>query len=405
MAALVPVVGWGWERRALRLAVVRAERRLEATVRSGKELVWECDADGWLTHANDPLCAYFGYSREEIARLTLAELFEPDEHARLSRLLDAGLGWQDETFRCRLKDGATRLFRASAASFVERDFGRTHGLTGSMHSIDVPAEEQQHRTAIEARVRRVLAGHDLRILFQPILSVDTGKLVGAEALSRFDGAEGLTPDRWFAEAALVGLSTELELHAIALALQAATNLPDDIYISVNVSPMTLADQALVATLQRSPIPAGRIVVEVTEHVSVEDYGDLLVPVARLRAIGACIAVDDAGAGYASFRHILRLQPEYIKLDRTLIAGIDADAARQALAAAIVRFGSEMNASILAEGIETVPELRAAQALGIDAAQGYLFGKPTADWGSWTEWHARGAVYSVRAAHHSVGPVS
>ena len=141
----------------------------------------------------------------------------------------------------------------------------------------------------------------------------------------------------------------------------------------------------------------RIVVELTEHASIEEYGAVLAAVADLRERGVRLAVDDAGAGYASFRHILRLAPEIIKLDRSLICGLHDDAALRALAAAVVMFALDMGSTVTAEGVETPEELRCAQGLGIHAAQGYLFGKPVADWSTWSEWHARGAVYSVAAA--------
>ena len=111
-------------------------------------------------------------------------------------------------------------------------------------------------------------------------------------------------------------------------------------------------------------------------------------------MGVRLAVDDAGAGFASFRHILRLCPEYIKLDRTLIENIAEDPARRALAAAVVLFALEMGSAVVAEGVETLAELRTAQTLGIDAAQGFLLGRPTDDWNTWAEWHSHGPLYRL-----------
>jgi len=189
---------------------------------------------------------------------------------------------------------------------------------------------------------------------------------------------------------------ELELEVLARSLDAAHQLPDDIYISVNAGPHTLVRPGLLELILSSGIPPYRVVLEITEHASISEYGDVLAAIATLRATGVRLAVDDAGAGYASFRHILRLSPEIIKLDRSLIAGLHDDPALRALASAVVTFGREMSSTITAEGIETLEELRCAQDLGIQAAQGYLFGKPTADWSTWGEWHAYGPLVSVGA---------
>jgi EAL domain-containing protein (putative c-di-GMP-specific phosphodiesterase class I) len=144
------------------------------------------------------------------------------------------------------------------------------------------------------------------------------------------------------------------------------------------------------------MPLDRVVLEITEHVSVPDYDVLAARADDLRGLGVRLAVDDAGAGFASFRHILRLCPEYIKLDRTLIENISEDPARRALAAAVVLFAFEMGSAVVAEGVETLAELRTAQTLGIDAAQGFLLGRPTDDWSTWAEWHDRGPLFRLRA---------
>jgi EAL domain-containing protein (putative c-di-GMP-specific phosphodiesterase class I) len=251
---------------------------------------------------------------------------------------------------------------------------------------------------IAARIGTLLSTSDLRIVFQPIISTDTGRLVGAEALARFDRAAAgaaLTPDVVFAEAATVGLGVQLELLAVRAALAAASSLPDDLYVSINVSPAALLSPGLATCLERTGLSLERVVLEITEHVSVPDYDQLTRRARELRLLGLRLAVDDAGAGYASFRHILRLGPEYIKLDRTLIENISNDPARRALASAVVLFALEMGCAVVAEGVETLAELRTAQDLGIDAAQGFLLGRPTDDWTTWASWHSNGPLYRLR----------
>jgi EAL domain-containing protein (putative c-di-GMP-specific phosphodiesterase class I) len=169
---------------------------------------------------------------------------------------------------------------------------------------------------------------------------------------------------------------------------------------VNLSPETLLLPGVHGALARSPIPLSRIVLEITEHSSVEDYADLARALRPLREAGMRIAVDDAGAGYATFRHILALSPDVIKLDRTLIAGIDRDPARRALAAAVVSFAGETRTSVVAEGLETAAEFRTVLRLGVDSGQGYLLGRPTALPEEWRTWRAgelrTGATAAVSA---------
>lgn len=260
--------------------------------------------------------------------------------------------------------------------------------------------EARRRADLAAWIGRLLASADLRIVFQPIIATDTGRLVGAEALSRFEAANPADlpepPDAVFADAARVGLGVDLELLAVRCALAAADALPRDVYVSLNVSPAALLAPELTGCLLGAGLAPERIVLEVTEHVSVLDYDELAARARELRGLGFRLAVDDAGAGFSSFRHILRLGPEYIKLDRTLIENIADDPARRALAAAVVLFAFEMGSAVVAEGVETMAELRAAQTLGIDAVQGFLLGRPTDDWATWAEWHSNGPLYRLRA---------
>jgi EAL domain-containing protein (putative c-di-GMP-specific phosphodiesterase class I) len=117
------------------------------------------------------------------------------------------------------------------------------------------------------------------------------------------------------------------------------------------------------------------VIEITEHARVDNYDELTYALDNLRAHGARIAVDDAGAGYASLQHILRLRPEIIKLDLTITRNVDSDPIRRALTAALVGFAREIGASIVAEGIETADEVNTLKHLGVPSGQGYHLGYP------------------------------
>jgi EAL domain-containing protein (putative c-di-GMP-specific phosphodiesterase class I) len=127
------------------------------------------------------------------------------------------------------------------------------------------------------------------------------------------------------------------------------------------------------------------VLEVTEHSSIEDYAPLVEARMRLRAHGIRLAVDDAGAGYASFRHIVALAPDIIKIDRGIVTGVDKDPARSALVAAMVTFARSFDATIVAEGVETGGELDSLAGLGVDTLQGHLTGMPTSTRADWSTW--------------------
>jgi PAS domain S-box-containing protein len=208
-------------------------------------------------------------------------------------------------------------------------------------------------------------------VFQPIVDLGTGAVVGVEALTRFTAEPMQSPDKWFAAAASVGLGTELELATLEGALAQLSNIPARAYLSVNVSPAALA---AVTPLLRT-VDGPRLVVEVTEHEVVEDYEALMRTTAELRARGVRFAIDDAGAGYSSLSHVLSLLPDIVKLDMTITRGVDDDLARQALARALVEFGGKLGVTIVAEGVETIEELRTLSGIGVSGGQGYFLAHP------------------------------
>ena len=290
-----------------------------------------------------------------------------------------------------------RALSAGAKDFLTKPFDRTEVLlriknlleTRSLHvrlqrhnrALEAQLQEQdkrEARLAYERRMRRmrveqVLAGPGLAMVFQPIVDVRSGALIGVEALARFAAAPQRAPDVWFTEAAEVGLGTELEVAAIRAALVDLDHLPSGAYMSVNASPDTATSPALREVL--ADVPGERVVLEVTEHARVEDYEALGSALDILRARGVRLAIDDAGAGFASLRHILRLEPDIIKLDITLTRDIDTDPVKRALASSLVIFAPEIGAFITAEGVETGGELEALRDLGIGSAQGYYFAHP------------------------------
>lgn len=232
---------------------------------------------------------------------------------------------------------------------------------------------RMRETEIRSRIEATLRDGQFSLAYQPIFELGAKAPSGFEALCRFSAEPYRTPDVWFAEAEKIGLQMDLELAVVERALDGLSDLPEGVYVSINLSPQTVIETDLYAALKGYPLE--RIVLELTEHATVTDYDSLLGNLAPLRFDGMKLAVDDAGAGYSGLQHILRLRPDMIKLDMTLTRDIDRDWPRRSLAAALVHFAAETRAVIVAEGIETAGELRALQDLGVHRGQGYFLGRP------------------------------
>lgn len=237
----------------------------------------------------------------------------------------------------------------------------------------VEQAEQEAHTQTQSRVADVLAAGGPTIVYQPIVDILTHAVVGYEALSRFD--DQASPADWFAAAATVSMDVELELAAVSRALDGLPLVPHGCYLSVNVGPATLVDERLHALLRQHPVD--RVVLELTEHCAVGDYAECRAALCDLRAAGLRLAVDDAGAGYASLRHVVDLSPDVIKVDRALVHGIGTDPARRSLFVALVTFAADLGASLVAEGVETAEEARRLASWGVRLAQGWHFGRPAA----------------------------
>lgn len=223
-------------------------------------------------------------------------------------------------------------------------------------------------------IEEVLSAGGPAIVFQPVVDLREGRVHGVEALSRFDLEPRKPPDYWFEAAWKTGLGLELELAAVRAALREAASLPKDLFVAVNLAPEALASAEFLELLPS--IAADRLTVEVTEHARIDDYEGLAEPVRELRKRGGRLAIDDVGAGFASLRHILRLDPDVIKLDVELTQGIDVDRRRRALASGLVSFAQELGCWVISEGIETDTELHALQSLGVRYGQGYYLCVPT-----------------------------
>ena len=233
------------------------------------------------------------------------------------------------------------------------------------------AERDERMASLDA----LLAGTGRSTVVQPVVDLRSGAVVGAEALSRFTSAEGAAqrPEQVFTDARSSGIGVELERAAIASALPLLRGMPAGTYLAVNASAEALLDEG-TRELLLSAAP-DRLVVEITEHDPVSDYDALTACTDALRARGVRVAVDDAGAGFASLQHVLHLVPDIVKLDIAFVRGIDTDPARRAVARALVGFASELGSTVVAEGVERSSELTVLRDLGVEHGQGYLLGRP------------------------------
>lgn len=242
------------------------------------------------------------------------------------------------------------------------------------------AEHLEAIDEVEAKRRRrrqVLADviddpDALALVFQPLWDLDRMQIVALEALARFPGREH-GPGWFFNEASEFGLGVELEMRSVRMALAALVDIPSPIRLNVNVSPDTLCSPDFFDAI--AGVPADRLVVEVTEHAAVEDYGEVRAASARLSASGVWLAIDDVGMGFSGLNRILQSTPKELKLDACVIRDVDSDPVKEALIECFCSFGRRTGLDVVAEGIETKAELDALRALGVKLGQGYHLARP------------------------------
>jgi EAL domain-containing protein (putative c-di-GMP-specific phosphodiesterase class I) len=282
------------------------------------------------------------------------------------------------------REALRSLMRGARASEAARP---GHGAAPAVPEPDFPAvPDPAPPTEIAARVElgagisradieAVLRCSDpITMDFQPILDVRSSRTAGWEVLARFDGRCTPGPDQWFAAAYRYGLGQPLELVTLRRALTTLRMRTPGTFMSLNVSPAALDDPQVLDVIAGSA-PLTGLVIELTEHTSPPRPGPWLDSCRRLRELGATIAIDDIGKGYAEMLQILQLQPQIIKIDKVLVDDVADFPAHRAMLRFLGLFADEVDAWLLAEGVETMPQLRVLQALGIPLAQGYLVGAP------------------------------
>jgi EAL domain-containing protein (putative c-di-GMP-specific phosphodiesterase class I) len=262
-----------------------------------------------------------------------------------------------------------RLVDASSDVLLEVN-GRRVPLPASLRSLLQRAIDHLRRGD---DIRKSLGRAPARTLLQPVVHLVSANVAGYEALSDLSTRDLQGADSWFRDAAVLGLGEQFELVLLTLALEELDTLPPGTYLSVNVSPQTAMSPHLPHLL--ADVDAHRLVLELTEHTPVLDYAALNRALKRLRHRGIRVAVDDAGAGFASLNHILLIRPEIVKLDVSLIREVDNDVARRSLVRGLCHFTAEIGAECIAEGVETDAQAATLRELGVAYGQGWHLGPP------------------------------
>lgn len=331
--------------------------------------------DGTYRYASAAAKELLGYEPSELVGTWAYDYFHPDDVSKISLAHQSVLAGAPYTVAYRLRRKSGEWLWVETATRVIIEEGEPVEILCSTRAIEsrqtierITSEEHAQRLE---RIREVLRDESIDMVFQPVLELESGRVVAFEALSRFPGDPSLAPDRWFAEAWEVGVGVPLELLAIRKAAEAIERLPAEIGLSVNASPPTVASDGFMPCFDSTD----GVTVELTEHLQIRDYRSFADAIDPMRQAGGQIAIDDFGAGYASLRHILRLRPEWIKLDISLTERIDENPVAHAMASALASFGREVGLQLVAEGIETEEELDALTDVGFRYGQGFYFGVP------------------------------
>lgn len=264
--------------------------------------------------------------------------------------------------------------RAADESLNQRDLAFLSAIAEiSTGIIEKKLRRDQQADSFAKRIISVMDNNAMDIFFQPIFNLRNNEIVGFESLSRFNAEPYRTPDIWFREAATVGLGQQLELRAIEQATRKISQFNPEVYLSINASPEYILNGALLKALAHTD--TRRIVLEVTEHTPITDYRAFREALAPLRERGVRLAIDDAGAGYSSFQHVLELEADMLKLDSSLTRGLNQEPRKALLAKSICAFARATDCKIVAEGIETEQELNTLKEIGVDMAQGFYLGHP------------------------------
>jgi EAL domain-containing protein (putative c-di-GMP-specific phosphodiesterase class I) len=281
-------------------------------------------------------------------------------------------------------DSAETLLLAGdiAARMADRDGHPLPERDGAKQSASTLTTEE--RASAATALARLVQGEGLTMVVQPIVDIRTGAVHAFEALARFgESAVNTTPLHWFALAEELGGRAALERACLREALTLLGHRPHGTFLTVNLSaPVLLEAETLQMLHEAGELQSDDLqglVIEITEETLVNGDRELESVIEPLRARGAQLAVDDMGAGYSGLRQITTVRPSYLKLDRSLCAGIDSDPERAALVGALTGYAAQVGSHLIAEGIETTAELEVLRRLKVPLVQGFRLSRPGEPW--------------------------
>jgi predicted signal transduction protein with EAL and GGDEF domain len=269
-----------------------------------------------------------------------------------------------------LRDADLALYRAKA---VGRGSCR-------VFEMDMTASATR-RLALEQALRTAVENGEMSLAFQPYVEIATGRIVGLEALMRWQSPQygAVSPNEFIPIAEDSGLILSIGAWAISEALKEAGKWPDGIHVAVNLSPLQFQTQSLAATvsqeLRRSGLAPERLELEITESTLLEGSDAALATIASLKMLGVRIALDDFGTGFSSLSYLSRFPFDKIKIDKMFVAGIAKSPATASVVKAIADLGVALGMTITAEGVEEQAQVVALRSVGCHEMQGYLLAPP------------------------------
>lgn len=242
------------------------------------------------------------------------------------------------------------------------------------HSEDLVIDPFEGRPNEEA-ISKIIGGGGLRIAYQPIVDLPVqnrggSKILGYEALARFPYAP---PPVWFESAASHGLRLDLELVAIEASIAGFTPDQTTGFLAINLSDMPLVSSRLREALVG--VDPGRVVLELSESAVIRNYEQTKRHIEALQNLGFRLAIDDVGAGEIDMWHMLRLNPDFIKIDLSLVRDLHNEPRNRALIRGVAAMGQDLGIMVIAEGIESFQEEEKLLEIGVTYGQGYRYGKP------------------------------
>jgi diguanylate cyclase (GGDEF)-like protein len=282
----------------------------------------------------------------------------------------------------REESGSGLLSHADAAMY------RAKADRAGVSSVKVLSGDDRIDVSRDLRIREEIASPDMRqihVAYQPVVDLATGRIRGVEALARWKHPDlgSIRPDIFIPFAEQAGSIGAIGDHVLGTALADLVELQalraNRLAVGVNVSPRQLASPGFVdrvlALIEWHSVAADQLVLEITEQAFEADLEPVAEAVGRLAGAGVSIAVDDFGTGYSSLRYLQRLRLEIMKIDRTFVAEMMTCNTSRDLVSAVAAMGTTLGLQVIAEGIETIDQLRILQEINCELGQGYLFSPP------------------------------